>query len=259
MPSTPTTQQMGDKHEVFLAEVFGGTKSKASGSQWSDPADGRNGHGTPFAFAWDGKSTRGKGITITREMIAKIREQALSERPALGLRWYDSDSLDLVGEDLVAIPAADMAELLENARRIVSLESAHGSLELKMATLRNQAAESRRLMEEAGERAAKAERRYEQLAEAASHGRIVPPPIPMLPWTLVYAVHLGDRHVKSGMHYDQGGKMTPFTVDSVRVERSATNLPRLIVNELLVSEGDLYTDGVLTARVSKSNPSLVAG
>jgi hypothetical protein len=253
MPATHPTQQMGDKHEVFLAEeVFGGTKSRGSGSQWSDPADGRNGHDTPFAFAWDGKSTRGKSVTITLEMVAKIREQALSERPAIGLRWYANDNLDQVSEDWVAIPARDMAELLEEARRLVALESVHGSLEAKMAVLRIEARQAR-------EREEAAEERYRQLAEAASNARIVPPPIPMLPWTLVYVVRLDGRHVKSGMHYDREGKMTPFAVDAVRVERSMGNLPRLIVNELLVTEGDLYTDGTLTARVSKSNPALAVG
>lgn len=49
-------------------------------------------------------------------MIAKIAEQAGGERPGLGLRWYDTDRLDRVGFDWVAISGADFSELLIAAR-----------------------------------------------------------------------------------------------------------------------------------------------
>jgi hypothetical protein len=252
MPANPTTQQMGEKHEVFLAEVNGGTRSKASGSQWDDPADGRSPHDGPLAFAWDGKSTRGEGLTITLKMIAKIREQALSERPEIGLRWYANDNLDQVAEDWIAVPAADFRELLELARKLAGLEAEHGDVAALIPVLHRQLGEAR-------EREEMAESRFRQLSAAASDGRIVPPAVPALPWTVVYQVHLEGHVVTSGMHFEPTGKMTPFKVSTIRVERTTRNLPRLIVNETLIREGDLYVDGALSVRVSQSNPLAAKG
>lgn len=109
--------KMGKAHEEFLADLFGGRRTRASGAVWKDQMDGRHSRmDVPFAFAWDGKSTRGKSIGVTREMWAKAVEQAGGERPMLALRWYTTDRLD-VGEDLVVLNAHDFAELLEKVNR----------------------------------------------------------------------------------------------------------------------------------------------
>jgi len=114
---TADRKKMGDLHEFFLAKLFGGRQSRGSGNQWRDQGDGRNNHlTTEPAYCWDGKSTRGESITVTRAMIAKICGQSGAERPAIGLRWYGNDRLDLVDADWVALPAEDVREMLEMAR-----------------------------------------------------------------------------------------------------------------------------------------------
>lgn len=326
MPAKPTTQQMGDKHEVFLAQVNGGTKTRASGSQWHDQGDGRNTHDEPFAFCWDGKSTRGQQIAVTLAMIAKIREQAQGERPQIGLRWYGNDALDQVTEDWIAIPAADFEELKayavrcaeletqvpdlsqvserlyiagraedENARLHEELESVKRRLEQEAEAslaLRRDLEQSRHTVaayaQERAERAqdvlaaagpadaarlsveslqailkaVEADRdRFRELAIAAQKGKLIPGYVPRLPWTVVYQVRLEGRIESSGMHYDADGNMTPFEVGTVRIERSlgSDNRPRLIVNELRVPDGDLYTDGVLIARACQVDVSIEVG
>jgi hypothetical protein len=105
-------KKMGHAHEVYLAKLFGGRMSRGSGNQWREPADGRHNHHDPYALAWDGKSTEGRSISITRAMVEKIIEQAGGERPMLGLRFYANHALD-VAHDWVAIRAVDLAEMRE--------------------------------------------------------------------------------------------------------------------------------------------------
>lgn len=106
------THRMGAAHEQFLAVTLGGRQAKGSGNQWRDQMDGRHNRLTEqFAYAWDGKSTLGKSIGVSRAMWEKAREQAGGERPMLGLRWYDNESLE-VGLDLVVVSAYDLSEML---------------------------------------------------------------------------------------------------------------------------------------------------
>lgn len=113
MAKRGTTRAMSDKHEEFLVDLFGGRRTRGSGNQASNPMDGRHSRMSEVcAFAWDGKSTLGKSVGVTREMWEKAEEQSHGERPMLALRFYDTDRLD-VGLDLVVISAQDMAELLE--------------------------------------------------------------------------------------------------------------------------------------------------
>ena len=112
-----TTQKMAEKHEAFLSILFNGRRTKASGSQWSDQMDGRHNQEQEFSFAWDGKSTFGKSIGISRVMWEKAKEQAASWRPMLALRFYDTEALD-VGVDLAVVSASDLAELIEKANHV---------------------------------------------------------------------------------------------------------------------------------------------
>lgn len=110
-------KKMGDAHENFLTEILGGRKTRASGSVWKDQMDGRhNRMDVPFAFAWDGKSTLAGSVSVSRKMWEKAREQAAGERPLLGIRFYDTERLD-VGEDLVVLSAHDFAEMLEEVNK----------------------------------------------------------------------------------------------------------------------------------------------
>lgn len=86
-----TNKDMGDAHEEYLHDMLGGRRTKGSGNQWQNPADGRHSrYEQEFALAWDGKSTFAKSLSITLDMLAKIREQASPEQPMIGVRFYDA-------------------------------------------------------------------------------------------------------------------------------------------------------------------------
>jgi len=104
-------RKMSDAHESFLAEVFGCRVSPGSGNQWHKPADGRqNRYERSIAWCFDGKSTRGKSIGVSRAMLDKITVQAHAERPMIALRFYDDDHLRGF-EDWVCVRLDDFLEL----------------------------------------------------------------------------------------------------------------------------------------------------
>jgi hypothetical protein len=112
---------MSDKHETDLVNLIGGRRTRASGAIWTDQADGRHDpQEMEYAFAWDGKSTFGGSIGISRKMWEKLCEHVHGARPAIPLRFYDNQRLDL-GLDLVVLDLDDFAELLEAANRAGSL------------------------------------------------------------------------------------------------------------------------------------------
>lgn len=108
-------KKMGNEHESWVCALLGATQSRGSGNQWANPIDGRQNRMTQsFAFAFDGKSTLGKSIGVSRVMWEKARQQAGGERPMLALRFYDTERLS-VGHDLIVVSAHDFAEVLEAA------------------------------------------------------------------------------------------------------------------------------------------------
>lgn len=108
---------MSDAHEEHLVEVLGGRRTPGSGNQAANPMDVRgNRYEDEMAFAVDGKSTRAKSISVTREMLDKAVEQAHGERPAIALRYYDDDRLR-GHEDWVVIREDDFLELIEGYKR----------------------------------------------------------------------------------------------------------------------------------------------
>lgn len=114
---------MSDAHETALVEALGGRRTPGSGNQFNNPMDGRhNRYEDTLAFAWDGKSTLGKSITVDLPMVEKAREQAGSERPMLALRWYATERL-AVAEDWVAITLDDFQELIDLAREAQAMRS----------------------------------------------------------------------------------------------------------------------------------------
>lgn len=122
MATKPTTRQMSDAHEKFLAELFQGRVAISSGNQAKDPMDGRNKrYDQPFALAWDGKSTLGESVGVTKAMWNKAVLQSHGEIPVLALRWYEDYRLR-AEQDLVVLSAHDFAEILEAARKWASVE-----------------------------------------------------------------------------------------------------------------------------------------
>lgn len=131
MLPTNLRHRMADKHEADLAELFGGRKSPGSGSQWHRQMDVRQSRfEVDIAFAFEGKSTLGKSLPISRDLWTKAVEQAGGERPALALRWYTDDRLSKVDIDLVAMRTDDLAELLDELSHLrAQLGAIEGFLE----------------------------------------------------------------------------------------------------------------------------------
>lgn len=271
MPPIPTTQRMGELHEQHVARALVGLKTRASGAG-VDKGDGAHHHDDPFAFRWDAKSTKGKQIAITLAMIEKICEQAGGERPAIPLRWYGNEALTEVLEDWIAVKLVDFSELLtaaqegqewmercdqalrEGYERGQERDRLQEQLDLQraeMAPLRTRLAQAEEWKET----------QVQVQAGAVANTPAVPGYVPMLPWTVVHAVHTAGTVKHSGIHYDDMGHQQTFDVGEVRVERSpnSANRPRLIVNTVRVAQGALYVDGVLRALVCSSNREIEVG
>lgn len=115
---TLTTRKMSDRHESDLVALLGGERTRNSGAVWSDQGDGhQTGLDQYWRFGWDGKSTLGKSIGVTRDMLAKLREQCRGLEPMLPLRWYANDRLTMVDEDWAAIELETLAQIVEDANR----------------------------------------------------------------------------------------------------------------------------------------------
>jgi hypothetical protein len=284
---------MGRLHEEYLARVNSGRKSKASGNQWTDPGDGRNHHDVPFALAWDGKSTKGKGLTVTLDMIAKIREQALGEVPEIGLRWYANDSLRDVTEDWVAVPGSDWEEILAAAREWAALcewiasdpDRAQVTGEADAATvgrvltryaaaaegLRRELGEAHKTLLAAGERIAVQQVELETLrgqAESQSHALAAQAiqHVPMLPWALIRMLPRTDGIGSAGddsatvTSYAADGTLSTWRAKQVRVEHSADGHPKIFVDDVQVRDADLHdADGKHLVRACRSDPSIEVG
>ena len=98
-----------------MAEVFGGRVTPGSGNKPANPMDVRQSrYDHDVAFAIEGKSTRGKSLSVTRDMLNKAVEQSHGERPMIALRFYGDDRLRDF-EDWVLVRVDDMLELMERA------------------------------------------------------------------------------------------------------------------------------------------------
>jgi hypothetical protein len=125
--SKPSTRDMSDKHEDFLAELLGGRKTKGSGSHWRDQMDGKNDQQEQaHALAWDGKATQANSVGVSREMWAKACEQSGGLIPSIAIRFYGAGFRLKPELDLIALEVNDFAAILEDARQahIRQLESA---------------------------------------------------------------------------------------------------------------------------------------
>lgn len=106
-------RKMSDKHETDLAEMLDGRVMPGSGNQFNNPMDVRL---DDLGIAIDGKSTRAKSISVTREMLNKAKEQAHGSRPIIALRYYDDDRLRS-HEDWAVVPLNDLIGWLDGERQ----------------------------------------------------------------------------------------------------------------------------------------------
>ena len=117
------TRKMSSRHEDDLVDLLGGERTRNSGAVWSDQADGhQTGLNQYWRFTWDGKSTLGESIGVSRKMIAKMREQSRGLLPMIPLRWYANDRLTEVSEDWIAVEADTFAAILQDANAYRALE-----------------------------------------------------------------------------------------------------------------------------------------
>jgi hypothetical protein len=84
------------KKEKQDAKKFSSSRTKASGSLWYEPGDHKDG-----TFLYDSKDTKTKGFRLTKELWAKLYEEALfSYRiPVLSVRVEDLDLVVLSADD----------------------------------------------------------------------------------------------------------------------------------------------------------------
>jgi hypothetical protein len=268
MPPSPATQRMGELHEEYLAELNGGRKTRSSGNQWADQGDGYNHHDDPFAFNWDGKSTKGKQIAVTLGMIQTQIENAQGERPMLGLRWYGTEDLREVTADWIAVQASDWGEVLETAREAAGLRERNRELEeaIQAAATDAGSAVSQLSMASGQIQAMQEEidqlRAQVQVQAAGPAGvqrvtRAVPDYVPGLPWVIINQ----QGGVTTVVRYGPDGARTEGIARTVVVERSIGhgNRPRIILDNLVVPRGSLYADGKLVARACQDDQDLEFG
>lgn len=256
MPPTPTTTDMGHRHEAAVAEALGMAMTRGSGNG-ADKGDAAHHHDLPFAFRIDAKSTKGKQIAVTLAMLEKLREQAGGERPALPLRWYANEALTKVAEDWIAVTLADFSELIADARETAALREQVKSLRAANASLEAYNVQ-------AGEIISRQRRELETpLAPSGGPAQSLATPgfVPHLPWTIVHSVHSGGTVKNAGLHYAEDGIQTTFAVSTVVVERSlgSSNRPKLMVNGTQVREGALYVDGIVRVVASRQNRDIEMG
>jgi hypothetical protein len=112
--------EMAKRHEAFLAKLFKGRRMAGSGNKQSGQMDGRNdAHRQAFAFAWDGKSTFGASVIVSKRMWEKAVEQSHFERPLIALRFYANFRLqDSEALDLAVVSAHDLAEVLDRLEQL---------------------------------------------------------------------------------------------------------------------------------------------
>jgi hypothetical protein len=124
MSPAPTTRKMSDRHEQDLVAILGGERTRNSGAVWSDQSDGhQTGLDQHYTFAWDGKSTLGLSIGVSRGMWEKLGEQSRGLEPLLPLRFYRDSRLTEVDVDLVALDLELFAQVLEDANKFREIKA----------------------------------------------------------------------------------------------------------------------------------------
>lgn len=281
MPN-PSTTEMARLHEEHAAKMLGGTRHRGSGNQWQAQTDGDTPHDEPFAFRIECKSTKGQGLAVTLSMIEKAIDQGQGDIPVIPLRWYANDKLTEVAADWMAVKDVDLSEIVSYARQAALLERAlggdvsvsrvlqflerRGQLEGENTRLRGELEAAMRSLEEAtaaiAELTAVDPPQVRIVPGTEKAGHMVPGYVPRLPWTVISSVTtVGGGRVNSGLRYNAEGHQSTFEVSAkgIRVDRSGTNKPVLVVDDVRVREGALYVDGRLRVRTSQADPALNVG
>lgn len=107
-----TTTELAQRHEGYIARMYGGRRSASSGASWSDRGDVRFEVGDVFDFTAECKATEKKSFSIKLETWNKIVEEAQEQnrRPTMFVRFQleTGESVDLVVRSI-----HDDLELLE--------------------------------------------------------------------------------------------------------------------------------------------------
>lgn len=112
MARDPSTRDLSDKHADYIEAMFEARTMRGSGNQSNRPTDNRMDGNLPYAFAFEGKSTRQASLSIKITDWHKLLDQSHALRPALAYRFYRNDNLLVPDLDLVAVRADDFAEIL---------------------------------------------------------------------------------------------------------------------------------------------------
>jgi Holliday junction resolvase len=111
--SKKTTTSMAQKHENYIAKMYGGRRSPSSGASWSDRGDVRITIRDDFAFTAECKTTEKKSYSIKLDTWNKIVEEAQEQnrRPCMFIRFEDESGKQLA--DLVLRSIHDDLEMNE--------------------------------------------------------------------------------------------------------------------------------------------------
>lgn len=128
-------QGLYERHEAeFAAAMPGGQQTLMSGRGYEKLDVQTERDGSYWRFLFSLKCSEQKGIRVTHELWEEVEgavyDRSSELRPGLGLRLYDpsgsSPKSAAVLADLVAIRVDDLAELLEENRRLREAATATG-------------------------------------------------------------------------------------------------------------------------------------
>jgi hypothetical protein len=226
-----------------------------------------------YGWATEGKATCGQSIGVTREIIAKLADEAEGERPLLGLLFYADETLERIDYELVAMNADDFAEIMgDNARlrseladaqeRLANLTAGTESIATGSPMSPGSAAE---LVRRAQEEAAALRRDNESLlALVATSGvltkhqrelAVVGMPSKELWPCYVIDIRKSFTQPSSATqerawYVSASGEVDRLMVHTVRIDRGIGLTDRIFLNEQIVRCGELRVNGVLECRVT---------
>lgn len=119
--------KLSRRHEEDVHELLGGHASKSSGNQWHDAADGKHDIYEQLAFGWDCKCVMPttKSLSISRDDLTKITEQARGRKPTLPIRFYETERGG-VEHDWIALRLDDFGELFALAQECLEWREVTG-------------------------------------------------------------------------------------------------------------------------------------
>lgn len=194
-------------------------------------------------------------ILVRLDDLAELTEAARASLTLQAEVQIAEREIALMRTDAAAVTDDDVLESLQADVARLEAELAGQAHRAAMAEERER--DNREWAENAERRAAEAEQRalsvpqqpsaYQPAPVSPPH-RNLSPMVPQLPWTSVFVFSQDGVQRRTGVSYGQDGYSRFFEVESVRVEPYGQAY-RLFVNDQIVRNGDLWTDGQLTVRV----------